>query len=398
MCGGALREHLAGYLVSSAADKLGINERILDALVAQLVLYKPKGMGYDEPAMRKREILHSALDQIKRRYGEDSVLWLGEPPRLDLETISTGSLSLDIALGAGGIPRGRIVEIFGPESSGKTTLALHLIAEAQRRGGTAAFIDAEHVLDPSYARAIGVDLDNLLLSQPNSGEQALEITEHLVRGGAVEIIVIDSVAALVPEGELAGAMGEEHLGLQARLMSQAMRVLASAIQPSQTAVVFVNQIRSRLAASSWGPSTTTTGGLALKFYASIRMEIKRIRALEEAGRNVGVETVVRVVKNKLAPPFKEARFDILYGVGIARERELITLGERLSVIKKSGSWYTCGDERLGSGLANAAEFLREHRQIAAQIEHEIYVKSGLLRGANRRSNEQATSRRTKKTG
>jgi recombination protein RecA len=353
-------------------------------------------MGYDEPAMRKREILHSVLDQIKRRYGEDSILWLGESLHLDLDTISTGSLSLDIALGTGGIPRGRIVEIFGPESSGKTTLALHLIAEAQRRGGTAAFIDAEHALDPNYTRAIGVDLDGLLLSQPNSGEQALEITEHLIRSGAVEIIVVDSVAALVPEAEIAGSMGDAQVGLQARLMSQAMRKLTSAVGGSKTALVFINQIRSRLAATSWGPSTTTSGGLALKFYASVRLEIKRLRALEESGKNVGVETVVRVVKNKLAPPFKEARFDIFYGVGISRERELITLGEQLGAIRKNGSWYICGDERLGPGLANAAELLKERRGIAAQLEQEIYVRSGLLQGTNSRSNEHAKRRRANK--
>jgi recombination protein RecA len=329
--------------------------------------------------MGKKEVLNSVLEQIKKRYGEGSIMWLGESGRLDIETISTGSLALDIALGIGGVPRGRIVEIFGPESSGKTTLALHLIAEAQKSGGAAAFIDAEHALDPTYARAIGVNLDQLLLSQPNSGEQALEITEHLVRSGAVDIIVIDSVAALVPEAEIAGAMGDAQVGLQARLMSQAMRKLAGAIHQSKTTVVFINQIRSLISAGPWGPSTTTTGGLALKFYTSVRMEIKRIGSLEEGEEKIGNETLVRVVKNKLAPPFKEARFDILYGKGIARERELIKVGEQLGIIKKSGAWFSYGSTQLGQGMTNSAVALEQNAELAQRIEQEIRLKSGLLR-------------------
>lgn len=304
-------------------------------------------------------------------------MWLGEQAKLQVETIPTGSLSLDMALGIGGVPRGRIVEIFGPESSGKTTLALHLIAEAQKRGGVAAFIDAEHALDPNYAQAIGVNLDALLLSQPNSGEQALEIMDALVRSGAVDIIVVDSVAALVPEAEIAGAMGDAQVGLQARLMSQAMRKLASSISQSKTTVVFVNQIRQTISGMSWGPTTTTTGGLALKFYASVRMEIKRLGSIDEGDNRVGSETVVKVVKNKLAPPFKEAKFDIIYGKGISYERELIKTGEQLGLVKKSGSWFNFGEVRLGQGMSNAAAFLETNKEVAQQLENAIREKVGL---------------------
>jgi recombination protein RecA len=327
--------------------------------------------------MGKREVLESVLAQIKKRHGEGSIMWLGEQPHLEVETISTGSLALDIALGIGGVPRGRIVEIFGPEASGKTTLALHIIAEAQKQGGTVAFVDAEHALDPQYARAIGVDLDTILLSQPNSGEQALEITESLVRSGALDVIVIDSVAALVPEAEIEGAMGETQVGLQARLMSQAMRKLAAAIAQSKTTVVFINQIRQTISGTGWGPTTTTTGGLALKFYTSVRMEIKRVGSIEEGDRKVGNETLVRVVKNKVAPPFKEARFDIIYGKGIARPRELLKLGEQLGIIKKSGSWFSFGATQLGQGSGNSAAYLEEHREIAEQLEQTIRQKAGL---------------------
>jgi len=292
-------------------------------------------------------------------------------------------VALDIALGVGGIPKGRMVEIFGPESSGKTTLALHLIAEVQKAGGTAAFIDAEHALDPNYAKTIGVDLDHLLLSQPNSGEQALEITEQLVRSGAVDIIAIDSVAALVPEAEIAGAMGDAQVGLQARLMSQAMRKLTAAIAQSKSIVVFINQIRSMISGMSYGPHTTTTGGLALKFYATLRLEIKRIGSIEEANgsgkEKIGNETVVKVVKNKLAPPFKEAKFDIIYGKGISRERELIKLGEQLEIVKKSGAWFSFGETQLGQGVTNAAAFLEKNKDIAQRIECEIRQKAGLIR-------------------
>jgi recombination protein RecA len=327
--------------------------------------------------MGKREVLDSVLAQIKKRHGEGSIMWLGEQPHLEVETISTGSLALDVALGIGGVPRGRIIEIFGPEASGKTTLALHIIAEAQKQGGTVAFVDAEHALDPTYARAIGVDLDKILLSQPNSGEQALEITEHLVRSSALDAIVIDSVAALVPEAEIEGAMGEAQVGLQARLMSQAMRKLAAAISQSKTTVVFINQIRQTISGMSWGPTTTTTGGLALKFYTSVRLEIKRVGSIDEGNVKVGNETLVRVVKNKLAPPFKEARFDIIYGKGIARPRELLKLGEQLGLIKKSGAWFSFGSTQLGQGAGNSAAYLEEHNEIAQQIEHMIRQKSGL---------------------
>lgn len=327
--------------------------------------------------MGKREVLESVLAQIKKKHGEGAIMWLGEQPHLEIETIPTGSLSLDIALGIGGVPRGRIVEIFGPEASGKTTLALHIIAEAQKLGGTVAFVDAEHALDPNYARAIGVDLDKILLSQPNSGEQALEITDHLVRSGAIDAIVIDSVAALVPEAELEGAIGDAQVGLQARLMSQAMRKLASSIAQSKTTVVFINQIRQMISGAMWGPTTTTTGGLALKFYTSVRMEIKKIGSIEEGDEKIGSETLVRVVKNKLAPPFKEARFDIIYGKGISRSRELIKLGEQLGIVKKSGSWFSWGTIQLGQGLSNSAAYLDDHKDVAEQLEQAIRQKVGL---------------------
>jgi recombination protein RecA len=327
--------------------------------------------------MGKQEVLQSVLEGLRKKYGEGAIMWLGEQAQLQVETIPTGSLALDIALGIGGVPRGRIVEIFGPESSGKTTLALHLIAQAQKRGGVAAFIDAEHALDPNYAKAIGVNLDALLLSQPNSGEQALEIMDALVRSGAVDIIVVDSVAALVPEAEIAGAMGDAQVGLQARLMSQAMRKLASSISQSKTTVVFVNQIRQTISGTGWGPTTTTTGGLALKFYASVRLEIKRLGSIEEGDSRVGSETVVKVVKNKLAPPFKEAKFDIIYGKGISYERELIKTGEQLGLVKKSGSWFNFGEVRLGQGMSNAAAFLETNKEIAQQLENAIREKTGL---------------------
>lgn len=343
--------------------------------------------------MGKQEVLNSVLDGLRRKYGEGAIMWLGEQANLQVDTISSGSLALDVALGIGGVPRGRIVEIFGPESSGKTTLALHLIAEAQKRGGTAAFIDAEHALDPTYARAIGVDLDKILLSQPNSGEQALEIMETLVRSGAVDIIVVDSVAALVPEAEIAGAMGDAQVGLQARLMSQAMRKLSGAISQSKTTIVFVNQIRQTISGTGWGPTTTTTGGLALKFYASQRLEIKRIGSIEEGDNRIGNETVVKVVKNKSAPPFKEAKFDIIYGKGIAYERELIKTGEQYGFVKKSGSWFSFGETQLGQGMSNAAAFLEKNAEIAQKLESAIRQKTG-LKSASDEPAEKATDEKT----
>ncbi|MFQ5796363.1 MAG: recombinase RecA [Candidatus Bipolaricaulia bacterium] len=352
--------------------------------------------------MGKKEVLDSTLSQIRKRYGEGSIMWLGEGALMDVETIPTGSLALDIALGVGGVPRGRIVEIFGPEASGKTTLALHMIAEAQRLAGTAAFIDAEHALDPSYTRAIGVDLDHLLLSQPNSGEQALEITEQLIRSGAIDIIVIDSVAALVPEAEIEGQMGDAQVGLQARLMSQAMRKLASAIPQSRTTVVFINQIRSLIGGSLWGPATTTSGGRALKFYASLRLDIRNIKILKEGDERVGTRTLVRVVKNKVAPPFKEAQFDIIYGVGISRERELVDLGKTLGIVNKNGSWYSYAGTQLGQGLTQSADFLREEPAVVDRIDREIREKIGLPIASepadSQADNERAKPKQAAKSG
>ncbi len=324
-----------------------------------------------------REVLEGVLQGIKKRYGDGSIMWLGEGGRLDVETVPTGSLALDIALGVGGVPRGRIIEIFGPEAGGKTTLALHLIAEAQKRGGIAAFIDAEHALAPAYAKTIGADIERLLLSQPSSGEQALEITEHLVRSGAIDIIVVDSVAALVPEAEIAGGMGEPQVGLQARLMSQAMRKLSAVTSQSRTIVVFINQIRSRIGAAQWGPQTTTTGGLALKFYTSVRLDIRRIGTIDENGQKVGNETLVKVAKNKVAPPFREAKFDIIYGKGIDCGRDLINVASQLGIVKKSGSWFSYKKTQLGQGLSNSAAFLAENGDLTVEIEQEVREKAGL---------------------
>lgn len=320
---------------------------------------------------KKDDVLNGVLDNIKKQYGEGSIMWLGETGRLDVEFIPTGSLSLDIALGIGGIPRGRIVEVFGPEASGKTTLALHIIAEAQKLGGKAAFIDAEHALDPTYAGAIGVNLNEMLISQPNSGEQALEITKQLVRSGAIDIVVIDSVAALVPEAEIQGSMGDAQVGLQARLMSQAMRKLTSIVGNTKTTVLFINQIRSMISSTPWGPNFTTTGGLALKFYASVRAEIRRIGSIEEDKEKIGNETKIKVVKNKMAPPFREVVVDILYGKGIERFRELIHLGENLKLIKRRGAWYSYEDENIGQGIVSAAAYLEEHADVAQKLEAQI---------------------------
>ncbi len=329
--------------------------------------------------MGKQEVLESTLKQIRKSYGDGSIMWLGDGASvLEVETVSTGSLALDIALGVGGVPRGRIIEVFGSESSGKTTLALHMIAEVQKRGGVAAFIDAEHALDPTYTRALGVDLDHILLAQPNSGEQGLEITEQLTRSGAVDIIVIDSVAALVPMAEIEGQMGDSQVGLQARLMSQAMRKLSGAIAQSKTIVVFTNQLRSVISGSRFGPSTTTSGGRALKFYASIRMNLWASGKIEEGADQIGTHVNVRVVKNKVAPPFKEATFDVIYGKGIVRSRDLINTGEEFDIISRSGSWYSYGDVRLGQGLSNAARALEEDTDLAGKIDRAIREASGLV--------------------
>ena len=325
----------------------------------------------------KTKALDAALGQIERAFGKGSIMRLGDEQAVEIATISTGSLGLDIALGIGGVPRGRVVEIYGPESSGKTTLALHIIAESQKAGGTCAFIDAEHALDPVYARKLGVNLDDLLISQPDTGEQALEITDTLVRSGALDVLVIDSVAALVPRAELEGEMGDSLPGLHARLMSQALRKLTGSISKSDTTVVFINQIRHKIGVM-FGSPETTTGGNALKFYASVRLDIRRIGAIKERDEVVGNQTKVKVVKNKLAPPFKIIEFDIMYGQGISKMGELIDLGVQAGIVDKSGSWFSCGDERIGQGRENAKTFLKEHPDLAADIENRIRANAGLI--------------------
>ena len=328
----------------------------------------------------RRKALDMALAAIEKNYGKGAIMRLGsDVPAKDVPTISTGAISLDIALGIGGIPRGRVTEIFGPESSGKTTLALHIIAEAQKQGGIAGFIDAEHALDLHYARRLGLSTDDLLVSQPDTGEQALEIADMLVRSGALDILVIDSVAALVPKAEIEGEMGDSHMGLQARLMSQALRKLTGTISKSRTAVIFINQIRMKIGVMFGNPETTT-GGNALKFYSTIRMDIRRITQLKKDDGVVGARTRVKVVKNKLAPPFREAEFDILYGEGISREGDILDLGTSLSVVEKSGSWYSVDGERIGQGRDNARGFLKDHPEITEALRRKILEKSGL--GAN----------------
>jgi recombination protein RecA len=324
--------------------------------------------------MSKEQALQAALNQIERQFGKGSVMKLGEfSNKLNVEVISTGSLSLDVALGVGGVPRGRIVEIYGPESSGKTTVALHIIAEAQKMGGSAAFIDAEHALDPIYASNLGVNIDDLLVSQPDTGEQALEIAEALVRSGAIDIIVVDSVAALVPRAEIEGEMGDAHVGLQARLMSQALRKLAGSISKSRTTAVFINQIREKVGVMFGNPETTP-GGRALKFYSSIRMEVRRIETLKQGTDLIGNRTRVKVVKNKVAPPFKQAEFDIMYGEGISKEADIIELGVELDILNKSGAWYSYGKERLGQGRENVKQYLIDNKDINKEIENKIKEK------------------------
>jgi recombination protein RecA len=327
--------------------------------------------------MDKSKALDAALSQIERHFGKGSIMRLGKRDKVDIDTIPSGSLGLDIALGIGGLPRGRVVEIYGPESSGKTTLALHAIAEAQKRGGTCAFIDAEHALDASYARKLGVDIDNLLISQPDTGEQALEIADTLVRSGAVDILVIDSVAALVPRAELDGEMGDVQPGSQARLMSQALRKLTSSISRSNTMVVFINQIRMKIGVM-YGSPETTSGGNALKFYASVRLDIRRIGVIKERDEVVGNSTRVKVVKNKLAPPFKQVEFDIMYGEGISKMGELVDLGLKAGVVEKSGAWFSYDSQRLGQGRENAKTFLKQHPEIASKIEAAIRQNAGLI--------------------
>jgi len=327
--------------------------------------------------MDKAKALESALAQIERQFGKGSIMRLGaDSPAMDIEATSTGSLGLDIALGIGGLPQGRIVEIYGPESSGKTTLTLHVVAEAQKKGGVCAFVDAEHALDPQYAKKLGVNLDELLISQPDTGEQALEIVDTLVRSGAVSLVVVDSVAALVPKSEIEGDMGDMQMGSQARLMSQAMRKLTASIGRSNCMVIFINQIRMKIGVM-FGSPETTTGGNALKFYASVRLDIRRIGSIKEKDDVVGNTTRVKVVKNKVAPPFKQVEFDIMYGEGISKTGELVDLGVKVGVVEKSGSWYSYGDERIGQGRENAKQFLKQNPGVATEIEDKIRGANGL---------------------
>jgi recombination protein RecA len=342
--------------------------------LAQLKVVEKDGME------NKNKALDAALAQIERAFGKGSIMKLGQREALEIEAISTGSLGLDIALGIGGLPKGRIVEIYGPESSGKTTLALHCVAEAQKKGGTCAFIDAEHALDPGYAKKLGVDVDNLLISQPDAGEQALEIADTLVRSGAVDVLVVDSVAALVPKAELEGEMGDSLPGLQARLMSQALRKLTASISRSNTLVIFINQIRMKIGVMFGNPETTT-GGNALKFYASVRLDIRRIGAIKERDDVVGNQTRVKVVKNKVAPPFKVVEFDVMYGEGISKVGELIDLGQKASIVEKSGSWFSYDGQRIGQGRENAKQFLREHPEMADAIENAVRANAGILSNA-----------------
>jgi recombination protein RecA len=328
--------------------------------------------------MEKNKALDAALAQIERAFGKGSIMRMGARAGDEqIEVIPSGSLGLDLALGIGGLPRGRIVEIYGPESSGKTTLALHAIAEAQKRGGTCAFVDAEHALDPGYARKLGVDVDNLLISQPDAGEQALEIADTLVRSGAIDVLVVDSVAALVPRAELEGEMGDSHVGLHARLMSQALRKLTGSVSRSNTMLIFLNQIRLKIGVMFGNPETTT-GGNALKFYASVRMEIRRIGQIKERDEVVGNQTRVKVVKNKLAPPFRQVEFDIMYGEGISKVGELIDLGVKAGVVEKSGAWFSYDSQRIGQGRENAKQFLRDHRDMADGIERRVREQSGVV--------------------
>ena len=327
----------------------------------------------------KLRALDAALGQIEKQYGKGAVMKLGDSAaNMNVETIPTGSLSLDIALGLGGVPKGRIIEVYGPESSGKTTVALHMVAEVQKRGGIAGFIDAEHALDPAYAKNIGVDIENLYISQPDNGEQALEITETMVRSGAVDIIIVDSVAALVPKAEIDGDMGDSHVGLQARLMSQALRKLTAAISKSNCIVIFINQLREKVGVMFGNPETTT-GGRALKFYSSIRLDVRRIEALKQGGEMVGNRTRIKVVKNKVAPPFREAEFDIMFGKGISKEGDVLDLAASVGIVQKSGAWFACGGDKIGQGRENAKAYLREHPEIMDEIEHKVRVAYGLIK-------------------
>ena len=322
------------------------------------------------PASDKKKALQTALAQIEKNFGKGTVMRLGDRPEMNVEAIPTGSLALDAALGIGGVPKGRIIEIYGPESSGKTTLALHILAQAQKMGGEVAFVDAEHALDPVYAAALGVDTDNMLVSQPDTGEQALEITDALVRSGAVDAVVVDSVAALVPKQEIEGEMGDTFVGLQARLMSQALRKLAGTISKTNCVVIFINQLRMKIGVM-YGNPETTTGGNALKFYSSVRLDVRRVEAIKEGGNTIGNKTRVKVVKNKVAPPFREAYFDIMYGQGISKWGELVDLAVQMDIVQKSGSWFSMGDERIGQGKDSVKSYLMENPKIAEQVEAQV---------------------------
>jgi recombination protein RecA len=347
-------------------------------------------MAVAELTKEKEKALGVAIQQIERAYGKGSIMRMGaDGAKIEVAAISTGAINLDAAIGIGGIPRGRITEVYGPESSGKTTLCLHVIANAQRQGGVAAFVDAEHALDIEYARKLGVDVDNLLVSQPDTGEQALEIAEVLIRSGAVDVVVVDSVAALVPRAEIEGEMGDSHVGLQARLMSQALRKLTGAVNRSRTSVVFTNQIREKIGVMFGNPETTT-GGRALKFYSSVRMDIRRIGAIKDGQELVGNRTRVKVVKNKLAPPFRQAEFDIMYDEGISHTGLLIDLGSELGIVEKSGAWYSYGETRLGQGKENAKAFLKENPEVAREVEERVRAELGMGRGQAASSEDDAT--------
>lgn len=351
-------------------------------------------MANERNTEERKKALDLALSQIDRQYGKGSIMYLGADKKVDVPSISTGSISLDLALGVGGIPRGRVIEIYGPESSGKTTLALHVVAEAQKAGGLAAFVDAEHALDAQYSKALGADTDNLLISQPDTGEQALEITETLVRSGALDVIVVDSVAALVPRAEIEGEMGDAQVGLQARLMSQAMRKLTAAISKSRCSVIFINQIREKIGVM-FGSPETTTGGRALKFYSSVRLDIRRIASIKDGDTMIGNRTRVKVVKNKVAPPFKEVQFDIIYGQGISWIGDLLDLATNLNIVKKSGSWFSFGEERLGQGRENVKQFLDENPDLLKVIEKKVKEETGLSPKEEKEEKEEQSQEKQK---
>ena len=366
-------------------------ELSLLSLAGRKINMATKKTMYDAPtpATDKKKALQTALSQIEKNFGKGTVMRLGDRPEMSVDAIPTGSLALDAALGIGGVPKGRIIEIYGPESSGKTTLALHILAEAQKMGGEVAFVDAEHALDPVYAAALGVDTDNMLVSQPDTGEQALEITDALVRSGAVDAIVVDSVAALVPKQEIEGEMGDTFVGLQARLMSQALRKLAGTISKTNCVVIFINQLRMKIGVM-YGNPETTTGGNALKFYSSVRLDVRRVEAIKDGGNVVGNKTRVKVVKNKVAPPFREAYFDIMYGQGISKWGELVDLAVQMDIVQKSGSWFSMGDERIGQGKDSVKAFLLSNPDIAEQVEAQ--VRSNLIQGNAAREPAKAAAR------